>query len=124
MMLLPFCAFAQQQDDEKAQKEFREAIDKEVERFADNLDLEDWQIFYVDSIFNYNYTKRSEELKDLSMKKVSVDDAYYRVSDKWMEATYQAVKKVLDENQWAKYEKMGVAKEKRARDKRAEKFKK
>lgn len=45
MLLLPLCAFAQvpQLKDEKAQKELREALDKEVERLTDNLALEVWQ---------------------------------------------------------------------------------
>lgn len=123
MLLLPLCAFAQvpQLKDEKAQKELREALDKEVERMTDNLALEIWQEFYVDSIFTHNYTMRYLELQDLNDRKVSNSDAYTAVSDKWMEANYQAMKKILDEEQWAKYEKLGAGRDKRARDKRAEK---
>lgn len=123
MLLLPLCALAQvpQLKDEKAQKELREALDKEVERMTDNLALEVWQEFYVDSIFTHNYTMRYLELQDLNDKKVSNSDAYTAVSDKWMEANYQAIKKILDEEQWAKYEKLGAGRDKRARDKRAEK---
>lgn len=75
----------------------------------------------MDSIFTHNYTMRYLELQDLNDKKVSNSDAYTAVSDKWMEANYQAIKKILDEEQWAKYEKLGAGRDKRARDKRAEK---
>ena len=123
MLLLPFCAFAQepQLKDEKAQKDLREALDKEVERLSDDLDLEIWQEFYIDSIYTHNYTMRYIELQDLNDKKVSNGDAYTAVSDKWMEASYQAVKKILDEEQWARYEKTGAGRAKRDRDKRAAK---
>lgn len=124
LLLIPFCAFAQSQDqqqDPEAMKKFQESIDNEVERIADVLDLEDWQIFYVDSIFNYNFHHRADELMALSKAKVSNEDAYYVVNDKWMEANYQALQKVFNEEQWAKYLKSGALKEKKSRDKRAAK---
>jgi len=125
LLLLPFCALAQTQqgpqDEAAALKKLQEAIDNQVERYADALDLEDWQVFYVDSIFTYNFTHRSDELKELSKAKVSNENAYYAVDDKWMEANYQALQKVFNEDQWARYLKMGALKEKKSRDKRAAK---
>lgn len=122
MLLAGACAFAQApQLDEKALKEFREKLDQTVEDMEITFDLEDWQTFYVDSIFTYNFTQRRDELLELQSKKVTVEDAYARIDDKWMEATYQALHKVFNEKQWAKYLKTGAAKDKKARDKRAEK---
>lgn len=111
-------------NDAEQQKQFREAIDNEVEKYTNYLDLEDWQVFYLDSILTHNYTERYDELMKMSQKKMTNNDLFYQVSDKWLEATYVAVQKILDEEQWAKYLKQGAAKEKKARDKRAEKMKK
>ena len=123
-LLLPLCAFAQQNNAQSQEKVLRESIDKEVDRYTELLGLEDWQAFYLDSILTHNYTQRMIELQRLSDAKMSNTDLYYQVSDKWVEASYQAIHKVFNEEQWAKYEKQGAAREKKARDKRAEKLKK
>ena len=122
-LLLPIFAFGQQQpDDAEMEKQLRESIDKEVERYTSLLDLEDWQVFYMDSILNHNYMARKDEMVKLNDAKVSNFDAYTRISDKWIEATYVAIQKILDEDQWTKYLKAGALKEKKARDKRAAKY--
>ena len=121
-LLVSVCAFAQQQKDPaQLEKEFREALDKEVDKLADLLELEDWQVFYADSILSHNAYARKDELMEMSNKKVSNTDAYTQVSDKWMEATYVAFQKIFTEEQWAKYNKTGALKAKKARDKRAAK---
>lgn len=123
-LLIPLCAFAQQPANQAEQeKQLREAIDNEVDKYTSYLDLEDWQVFYLDSILTHNYTERYAELMQMSQKKMSNNDLFYQVSDKWIEANYVAIQKILDEEQWAKYLKQGAAKEKKARDKRTEKMK-
>lgn len=124
LLLLPLCVFAQEQKTpEQQEKEFREAIEKEVDRYADNLDLDDWQVFYVDSILTYNYTAMQKEMMELSSAKVSNPDIYYIAQDKWMEAIYTAFQKIFTEEQWNKYLKGGALRDKKARDKRAAKRK-
>lgn len=117
--LLSVGLFAQQpQTEEEELKQMRESIDRQIEQYTDLMDLDDSQIFYVDSILTHNYGAMRTELKDLQMSKVSNSDLYQRVSDKWMEQTYQATKKVLNDEQWAKYLKSGAARDKKNRDKR------
>ena len=106
---------------EQREKEFYEAIEKQVDRLTTLLDLDDWQIFYVDSILTHDYSALQAEYGELSKAKVSNADIYYDVQDKWMEQIYQSFHKVFDETQWAKYEKSGAARDKKARDKRAAK---
>lgn len=122
-LLIPLSTMAQQQkpDEAEMEKQLREAIDKEVDRYTNLLDLEDWQVFYMDSILTCNLNGRKDEMMKLNEAKVSNVDAYTRISDKWMEATYVAIRKILDEEQWARYNRTGAAKEKKARDKRAAK---
>ena len=105
-------------EEKKAEKEFYESIQREVERLEGILKLEDWQVFYVDSIMTHDYKAMQEELNDLRSKKVSNTDMYYDIQDKWQEKMYVAFEKIFDENQWAKYLKSGAARDKKNRDKR------
>ena len=124
LLLLPLSVFAQEQKTpEQQEKEFRESIEKEVDRIADNLDLDDWQIFYVDSILIHDYTAMQQEMMELNSAKVSNMDIYYAAQDKWMEAIYNSFQKIFTDEQWAKYLKTGAARDKKARDKRAAKRK-
>ena len=122
LSFLPFCAFAQQSEEEEA-KQFRESIDNLIDNYTDQFDLEVWQTFYVDSILTHDYEAMYAELKGLQAAKMTNQDAYTRVQDKWAEQMYNSMEKVLNEEQWAKYLKTGAAREKKARDKRAAKRK-
>ena len=127
LSLLTLSAAAQQQgqgeqDKIKEEKQPREYIDKNVEQTGINLGLEDWQLFYVDSILTHDVTAMTAEIKQLQASKVSNSAVYEQVQDKWLEAIYQAMGKVLNEDQWNKYLKQGAAREKKARDKRKAKL--
>ncbi len=110
-------------DEKKAEKEFNESIERELDRLTRLLDLEDWQIFYVDSILVHDYKAMQAELTDLQKQKVSNTNMYYDVQYKWMDKIYDAYGKLFDEDQWAKYLKSGAAREKKMRDKFREKQK-
>lgn len=105
LLCLPICLSAQQSqtDPEKEEKQMRTAIDAQIETFTRTLKLEDWQVFYLDSIMTHDYTAMRDEIKSLSEAKVGNSDAYQMTQDKWMEKMYQAFDKVLDRDQWAKY---------------------
>jgi hypothetical protein len=128
LMLLPLLSYGQQAaQDEKTvkdqEKKFQESVDKQIEDMQSSYKLEDWQVFYVDSILNHDYSSMRAELKALSDAKFGNEDAYYSVQDKWMERIYNSLHKVLNQTQWNKYLKSGAARDKRTRDKRAEKNK-
>ena len=124
LLLLPFLAGAQQpQSEEEELKQLREVIDKTVAAYETQLRLEDWQTFYVDSILTHDYDALRLELKALREAKVSNVDIYQTTQDKWAEQIYNALQKVFDEDQWAKYLKSGAARDKKARGKRAAKRK-
>jgi hypothetical protein len=105
-------------DEKKAEKEFYESVEREVDRMTNLLKLEDWQVFYVDSILTHDYKAMQEELRDLQQKKVSNTDMYYDIQYKWQDKIYEAYEKLFDENQWAKYLKSGAARDKKNRDKK------
>ena len=119
LVLLSAAVFAQEQKTpEQREKEVREWIDKEVEKYTRALDLDFAQEFYVDSILTHDYYAMMEETKEKSIAKVSNSDIYQAIQDKWAERIYVAFRKVLDDEQWEKYLKGGAGREKKARDKR------
>ena len=120
---LGLAAQEQTADEKKAEKEFNESIERELDRLTRLLDLEDWQVFYVDSILVHDYKAMQAELAELQKQKVTNTNMYYDVQYKWMDKIYDAYGKLLDEDQWAKYLKSGAAREKKTRDKFREKQK-
>jgi hypothetical protein len=124
-LLVPSNLKAQQKDDPAAQeKKMREFIDSEVERLTSTLNLEEWQVFYVDSTLNHDYKALNEEFKKMSDAKITNYDIYTAIQDKWMGAIYNSYHKFLKPDQWAKYLKSGAARDQKARDKRKEKAEK
>ena len=106
---------------EQREKELYEAIQTQVDKLTESLELEGWQTFYVDSILTHDYNALQAELASLAASKVSNSDLFYDVQDKWMEQIYQSLHKVFNEDQWNKYLKSGAQRDKKARDKRASK---
>ena len=124
MLLVPGVAFAQQQGPqtpEQREKQMYENIQKQVDNLAETLDLEDWQIFYADSILTTNFGALAKEFEELGKNRVSDPEVYSRLQDACMEKNYNAFHAILNEQQWAKYLKTGAARDKKARDTRAEK---
>ena len=121
LLLVPCVALAQQQGPqtpEQREKQMYENIQKQVDNMAESLDLEDWQIFYADSILTTNFGALAKEFEDLGKNKVSDPEVYSRLQDACMEKNYNAFRRILNEQQWAKYLKTGAARDKKARDKR------
>ncbi|MBR1406436.1 MAG: hypothetical protein IJ578_05840 [Bacteroidales bacterium] len=120
--LLLFClpAVVKAQDDKK-QPTMEELATQEADRLASLLDLEDWQLFYVDSTLQHDYVAMDAELKDLQKAKVGNTDLYVAAQDRWMEQIEKKYKEVFTEQQWAKYLKSGAARAQKARAKRQEK---
>ena len=112
------------QTPEQKEKQLLEFIDKEVKRLSEQLDLEYWQEFYVDSTLTHDYKALQEELEDLQKTKVGNVDIYQSVQDKWMEQIDNTYKRFFSEEQWAKYWKSTGQRAKKARDKRAAKAEK
>lgn len=105
-------------EEKKAEKDFHDSVEREIDRLTTLLKLEDWQVFFVDSILNHDYKAMQAELKVLQDQKVSNTDMYYDIQYKWQDKIYEAYEKLFDESQWAKYLKSGAARDKKARDKK------
>ena len=113
-VIMPQSASAQQQE----APSLEEQIEKEAERLERVLDLEDWQVFYVDSTLMHDFPAMQAEMKELADSKVANRDMYIMVQDKWMDRIDATYKRIFTEEQWAAYLKQGAAKAQKARAKR------
>ena len=112
------------QTPEEKEKQLLEYIDKEVNRLSDQLGLEYWQEFYVDSTLTHDYHALQEELEDLQKTKVGTTDLYQSVQDKWMQQIDDTYKRFFNGDQWKKYWKTNGQRNQKARDKRKAKAEK
>lgn len=98
--------------------EIWEQAEAEADRLQKILDLEDWQVFYVDSTLKHDFPAMMAEYDRLSSSKVSNSMLYQGVHDKWMEQIESTYQKIFTPEQWATYLKSGASKARKAREKR------
>ena len=115
LMLLAPAVLAQEPE---KPKEIWEQAEEEADRLQRILDLEDWQVFYVDSTLKHDFPAMMAEYDKLRASKVSNTSLYVAVQDKWMDRIDAAYKRIFTDNQWAAYLKSGAAKAQKARAKR------
>ena len=104
---------------EPQEPDFYELAEKETERLQRVVKLEDWQVFYVDSILVHDYMALNEDLQKLQANKISNSSIYQSVQDKWFDQIDNSLRKFLTDEQWTLYLKQGAAKAQKARAKRA-----
>lgn len=104
--------------EQQKQPDVYEQAETEADRLQRVLDLEDWQVFYVDSTLKHDFPAMMAEYDKLRAAKVSNASMYQSVQDKWMEQIDATYKKIFNPQQWAAYLKSGAAKAQKAREKR------
>ncbi len=106
---------AQQKDDKP---DVYEQAEMEADRLQRVLDLEDWQLFYVDSTLKHDFPAMMADYESLQKSKVANTSMYQAVQDKWMDQIDATYKRIFTEEQWAAYLKQGAGKAQKARAKR------
>lgn len=100
------------------QKTPEELAASEADRLERLLDLEGWQVFYVDSTLQHDFAALTAEVKMLQDSKVDNLSLYQLVQDKWWDRIDASYRKIFTDEQWAKYLKNGALKNQKARAKR------
>ena len=108
-------AYAQQQPEKP---DVYEQAEMEADRLQRILDLEDWQLFYVDSTLKHDFPAMMADYEELQKSKVANTSMYQAVQDKWMDQIDATYRKIFTDEQWAAYLKQGAAKAQKARAKR------
>ncbi len=98
-----------------------ELASKEADRIAGLLNLEPWQVFYVDSTLQHDIAALKAEMEALNKNRVMNTDVYMKVQDRWLQQVDDTYKKIFTKEQWDLYWKISGARAQKARDKRAEK---
>ena len=98
-----------------------EQAEMEADRLQRVLDLEDWQVFYVDSTLKHDLPAMIAESEQLRAAKVGNVSMYQEVRDKWWDQIDATYKRIFTQEQWAAYLKQGAGKAQKARAKRREK---
>lgn len=106
---------AQQQE---KQPDVYEQAEQEADRLQGLLDLEDWQVFYVDSTLKHDFPAMMADYEELRKAKVANQSMYQDVHDKWMDQIDKTYMRIFTDEQWAKYLKNGAARAQKARAKR------
>ena len=111
-------ASAQQQPEKM---DLNQMAEQEADKLQKLLDLEDWQVFDVDSTLKANYALLQAEYDKLQRSKVTNSAIYQEAHDSCLDRIEAVYKKYFTEAQWAKYLKGGAAKQQKQREKRREK---
>ncbi len=116
--LLVFACISVSAQQQPEQPDIYEQAEIEADRLQRILDLEDWQLFYVDSTLKHDLPAMMAEYEELKKAKVANSSMYMDINDKWMEQIDQTYKKIFNDEQWAAYLKQGAAKAQKSRAKR------
>ena len=116
VFMLAACVTASAQQKDEAPDIYEQA-EAEADRLQRILDLEDWQVFYVDSTLKHDFPAMMEEYERLRVSKVSNTSLYQDVRDKWMEQIDVTYRKIFTDEQWAAYLKSGATRGQTARAK-------
>lgn len=113
-----FLAISLMAQEPEKPKDIWERAEEEADRLQRVLDLEDWQVFYVDSTLKHDYQALMAEVEKLQTSKVANSSIYIAVQDHWMDQIDNTYKRIFNEQQWTAYLKTGAAKAQKARAKR------
>ncbi len=118
IFLMLFCCMPAVAQEKPEEPDVYEQAEMEADRLQRVLDLEDWQVFYVDSTLKHDFPAMIAEIEGLKAAKVSNSSMYLAVQDKWMDKIDEAYRKFFTDEQWAAYLKSGAGKAQKARAKR------
>ena len=94
---------------------------KTADYLAEYLNLDDRQVFQVDSTLQYVYPAMIAEIEAARRSGVSGQEMFLLISDKWSEKIDSTYRCIFNDKQWSRYLKTPQGKEKKARDKRMQK---
>ena len=98
--------------------DMNQIAEEEADKLQRLLNLEDWQVFYVDSTLKANYAQLKAEYDKLQTSKVGNIVLYQEAHDRCSDRIDAAYKAIFNDKQWAQYLKNGAAKLQKQRAKR------
>ncbi len=99
-LMVTFSLFAQDQPPRKSPIELAA---EQAERFQEELDLNHYQVFMVDSILQTNLAAVSKEFEEMQKGGMQNPESYRAVQKKWQKKTDDAFVKILTIEQFDRY---------------------
>jgi hypothetical protein len=94
--------FAQYQE-QQPQKTPTEMASEQADRLQRDLNLKDHQLFFVDSVLQFNFVGLSNEVNQMKAAGMQTMESYRAVQTKWAMKTEEAFEKILDNEQFIRY---------------------
>lgn len=96
-------SFLKAQNQDQPQKSPAEMASEQADRLQKDLNLKDHQLFFVDSILQYNFVGLSNEIDQMRAAGMQTMESYRAVQTKWAMKTEEAFEKILDNEQFIRY---------------------
>lgn len=103
LIALILCFASYSANGQEPKKSPQEMASEQADRLQQDLKLADHQLFYVDSILQYNFVALTKEMEDMQKAGLQSRDSYVTVQKKWGMKTEEAFEKFLDKEQFLKY---------------------
>lgn len=79
---------------------------EQADRLQKDLGLADHQVFFVDSVLQFNFAGLTKEIEEMQKAGIQSRDSYMNAQKKWGLKTEEAFEKILDNDQFLKYLKL------------------
>lgn len=100
------------------EKEYADAVAKQVEQMIEQFKLDDYQAFKLDTLMQHYAPIYQAEIKRVKDSGAAQVASFQTVVDKWADFFDSEYQKIFTEEQWKRYLKSPAGREKKKRDKR------
>ena len=100
------------------EKEYADAVAKQVEQMIEHFKLDDYQAFKLDTLMQHYAPIYQAEIKRVKDSGAAQVASFQTVVDKWADFFDSEYQKIFTEEQWKPYLKSPAGREKKKRDKR------
>ena len=88
---------------QEPEKTPEEIAAEQADRLQKDLGLADHQLFFVDSVLQYNFAALTNEMEEMRKAGIQSRDSFMSAQKRWGLKTEEAFEKILDNDQFMKY---------------------
>ena len=113
LLLFPTALFAQEQDDSQ---EIENMAAEQAEVISKQVELNDYQLYQVDSALPVNYAAMIDELNKIRKSGAQNQEMYKNAQEKYLDFIDEAYQRIMTGPQWEKYMKSSYGKAMKRRE--------
>lgn len=88
---------------QEPEKSPEQMASEQADRLQRDLKLADHQLFFVDSVLQYNFVGMRREMEEMRKAGLQTRESYVASQKRWGQKTEEAFEKILDNDQFIKY---------------------